>query len=72
MRALITTVTTPMKTAVMKRAVTIPQIAMSGIPTHPKMSPTFPPGSPGTDIVQAFCAHVLGFVNATNVQGVRI
>jgi hypothetical protein len=35
------------------------------------MSPNLPQGSPGTDIVRVFCAHLAGSVNATNVQGVR-
>jgi hypothetical protein len=61
----------PTKNTVMKMAQVKPHMAISGIPTHPRMSPNLPHGSPGTDMVPVFCAHLEKSVNATNVQGVR-
>jgi len=34
--------------------------AISAIAPHSMMSPNLPHGSPGTDIVRVFCAHIAG------------
>jgi len=70
MSRLMMIVMTPTKTTTMNIVDTTPQMTIRGIPIHPRMSPTLPHGSPGTDIVRVFCADVAGLVNATNVQGV--
>lgn len=60
------------KHAAMKMVNMAPKMNPRGTPIQSRMSQSLPPGSPGTDIVQAFCAQNQGLVNATNVQGVGV